>query len=43
MFRYIHRKGFQGVLGMEHGKSQKGREGEEALIKAYRYADSFEA
>jgi len=26
---------------MEHGNSIKGKEGEQALIKAYREADSF--
>lgn len=43
VFRHIHGKGFKGVLGMEHGKSQKGRQGERALIEAYRSSDSFDA
>ena len=34
-------KGYQGILGMEHGNATKGVEGEVALIKAYRDADSF--
>jgi hydroxypyruvate isomerase len=38
---HIHRKGFQGVLGMEHGNSRPGREGERAVIDAYRYVDDF--
>lgn len=42
VFKHIHDKGFQGVLGMEHGKSQKGKAGEQALIEAYRYSDSFD-
>ena len=42
VFRHIHGKGFQGVLGMEHGKSQQGKAGEQALIEAYRYSDSFD-
>jgi hydroxypyruvate isomerase len=41
IFRHLHAKNFRGVLGMEHGKSRPGREGEQALIEAYRYVDSF--
>ena len=41
IFKHIHQKGYKGVLGMEHGIAGKGREGEIALIKAYREADSF--
>lgn len=41
IFKHIHTKGFKGVLGMEHGNSLPGKEGELALIKAYREADSF--
>jgi len=41
IFKHIHRKGYSGILGMEHGKSINGKEGEVALIKAYREADSF--
>jgi len=41
IFKHIYQKGYKGVLGMEHGKSIKGKEGEQALIKAYREADSF--
>jgi hydroxypyruvate isomerase len=29
------------MLGMEHGNSLPGKEGELALIKAYRYSDDF--
>ena len=43
VFRHIHGKGFEGVLGMEHGKSIAGKEGEQALIEAYRHCDAFEA
>ena len=28
-------------MGMEHGKFKPGKEGEQALIKAYRESDSF--
>lgn len=41
IFKHIHQKGYKGVLGMEHGIAGAGREGELALIKAYREADSF--
>lgn len=41
VFKHIHGKGYQGVLGMEHGIFGQGRDGEIALIKAYREADSF--
>ena len=41
VFGHIHGKGFTGIVGMEHGKSQGGKEGERKLIQAYRDADSF--
>jgi hydroxypyruvate isomerase len=41
LFRRIHAKGFTGVMGMEHGKSVGGVEGEQKLIEAYRRADTF--
>ncbi|MDY6948377.1 MAG: TIM barrel protein [Pseudomonadota bacterium] len=41
IFRHIHRKGFDGVLGMEHGNAQPGKAGEQALIQAYVAADTF--
>lgn len=41
VFKHIHSKGFEGVIGMEHGNSMKGIEGEQAVIKAYRDADAF--
>ena len=43
IFRHLHRKGYQGTLCMEHGKSKRGKEGERAVIDAYRPCDSFEA
>lgn len=39
VFAHIKSKGFTGVLGMEHGLSKGGKEGEVALIKAYRACD----
>ena len=41
VFKYIHAKGYKGILGMEHGNSKKGKEGELAVIEAYRTSDSF--
>ncbi len=41
IFRHIHAKEYKGVLGMEHGNAKPGKEGELALIKAYREADDF--
>lgn len=41
VFKFIHSKGFTGVLGMEHGNAKPGKEGELALIKAYEESDSF--
>lgn len=39
IFKHIYQKGYRGVMGMEHGNSKSGIEGELALIKAYREAD----
>ncbi len=41
VFRAIHAQSFTGILGMEHGKSRDGKDGEQALLHAYRTADSF--
>jgi hydroxypyruvate isomerase len=41
VFRRIHDKGYDGILGMEHGNSRPGVEGEQAVIAAYREVDSF--
>lgn len=41
LFKHIYNKGYKGILGMEHGNSLPGKEGELALIKAYRESDSF--
>ncbi|WP_375584606.1 hydroxypyruvate isomerase family protein [Cyclobacterium xiamenense] len=41
VFKFIYEKGFKGVCGMEHGNSMPGKEGEAAVIAAYRKADSF--
>ncbi|WP_026950600.1 hydroxypyruvate isomerase family protein [Algoriphagus mannitolivorans] len=39
VFKWIHEKGFTGVMGMEHGNAKPGKEGELALIEAYRKVD----
>ena len=41
IFKFIHNKGFSGILGMEHGNSIKGKDGEKAVIDAYRSSDDF--
>ncbi len=41
IFKYIYNKGYRGIMGMEHGNALPGKEGELALIKAYRETDSF--
>ena len=41
IFKHIHSKGYKGVLCMEHGKSKPGKEGERAVIEAYRWCDDF--
>ncbi len=39
VFKHMHRRGYDGIVGMEHGKSIGGKEGEVALIEAYRSVD----
>jgi hydroxypyruvate isomerase len=39
VFRHIQGKGYKGIVGMEHGNSMPGREGEQAVIQAYVTAD----
>ena len=41
VFKYIHSRGFDGILGMEHGNFNSGKEGELAVIKAYQKVDQF--
>ena len=41
IFRYIHGRGFNGILGMEHGNSKKGKEGEQLVISSYKDVDNF--
>ena len=41
IFKHIYNKDYKGMLGMEHGNSLPGKEGEAALVKAYREVDNF--
>jgi hydroxypyruvate isomerase len=41
VFRHIHEKGYTGIVGMEHGNSIPGKEGELAVIEAYASVDQF--
>ncbi len=41
IFKFIHSKHFNGILGMEHGNSLKGKEGELAVINAYKEVSKF--
>jgi hydroxypyruvate isomerase len=41
VFKYIHGKGYTGVVGMEHGNAKPGRDGERAVIDAYVDADNW--
>jgi hydroxypyruvate isomerase len=36
IFAHLKQKGYTGVLGMEHGNSKPGKEGELAVVEAYR-------
>ncbi|MBA7604628.1 hypothetical protein ES703_11754 [subsurface metagenome] len=41
IFKHIYNKDYKGVMGMEHGNSKPGKEGEMAVIEAYRACDDF--
>ncbi len=41
IFSFIYKKGYDGILGMEHGNAIQGLEGEKALVDAYLEVDSF--
>ena len=40
VFKFIHSNGYRGILGMEHGNASPGKEGETAVIEAYRRVDA---
>lgn len=39
VFRHIYDKGYRGFLGLEHGSSQPGPAGDQAVVEAYRAVD----
>jgi hydroxypyruvate isomerase len=41
VFKRIYEKGYEGIIGMEHGLSTPGREGLEKCFEAYRVADTW--
>jgi hydroxypyruvate isomerase len=43
IFKWLYDQKYAGVVGMEHGNSKPGKEGEMAVIAAYRECDSFSA
>lgn len=42
VFKHLYEKGYEGIVGMEHGNSKPGVEGERAVIEAYAEVDSFD-
>lgn len=41
VFKFIYEKNYLGIIGMEHGNSLKGKEGELAVIEAYKKSNDF--
>ncbi len=41
IFAHLYKKGYTGIIGMEHGNSLPGPAGDRAVIDAYRRCDSF--
>lgn len=41
IFKHLYEKGYDGVMGMEHGNSKPGKAGEKAVIDAYVKHDDF--
>jgi hydroxypyruvate isomerase len=39
IFRHLKSRQFSGIVGMEHGNSESGKEGEQKVIEAYRMVD----
>ena len=39
VFRHLKERGYDGIVGMEHGNSRGGKEGERVVIEAYRAVD----
>jgi hydroxypyruvate isomerase len=43
IFRHLYKKGYKGLLGLEHGMSETGPAGFQKVLEAYRRADSFQS
>jgi hydroxypyruvate isomerase len=43
IFKFIHSKGYKGLIGLEHGMSQQGEAGFKKVVDAYRQADSWQS
>jgi hydroxypyruvate isomerase len=41
VFKYIHSKGYTGIIGMEHKNSKEGKIGERTVIDAYKTVSDF--
>jgi hydroxypyruvate isomerase len=41
VFKFIHEKNYNGIIGMEHGNSIEGKAGELAVIEAYKKSNDF--
>lgn len=41
IFSHLHKRGYSGVIGMEHGNRFDGKAGEVEVINAYRHCDAF--
>lgn len=41
LFKHLYNKGYRGIIGMEHGLSMEGIEGEKKLIQSYIDSDKF--
>ncbi len=41
IFKHLHSRGYTGIVGMEHGNSEAGKDGELAVLKAYQESDGF--
>jgi len=41
IFGHLCKKDYEGIICMEHGKSKEGKEGEKAVIEAYKACDDF--
>ncbi len=41
VFKYLNERNYQGIIGMEHGNSGEGADGELAVIEAYQTVDKF--